>query len=154
MGLTWRVDVGGSKTTVAFEGEIVESADLHSLQGKLVGDLEMDLGGVRRVNSAGAHRWVEFLRSLPSAARIAFVNCSPAVVTQINLIHDFIGRGTVRSFYAPYSCERCETHYSELMQTREVRKADWSAPKIECPGCHQTMELDDDPDRYFAFARA
>ena len=151
--LTWRVDATGPRTTVAFTGEIVEQADFQELLVQLVGDLEIDLRGIRRINSAGAHRWVEFVRELPSAARLAFVHCSPAVVVQLNLIHGFLGRGAVLSFYAPYGCEQCDGQHLELLRTRDVRKPDWELPKVVCPGCGQSMAFDDDPARYFAFIR-
>ncbi len=151
--LTWRIDVGGSRTTVVFEGEILEQVDFHELEGKLVGDLEFDMRGIRRVNSTGAHRWVEFVRSLPSAARLAFVHCSPAIVLQVNLIHGFVGRGAIRSFYAPYSCERCDRNHLELLRSRDVRKSGWLAPDIDCTACKVPMAFDDDPVRYFAFTR-
>lgn len=151
--LSWRVDVGGSRTTVVFEGEILEQADFRELEGKLVSDLEFDMRGIRRVNSAGAHRWVEFVRSLPPAARLAFVYCSPAVVLQVNLIQGFLGHGAVRTFYAPYSCDRCDGHHLELLHSRDVRKSGWLAPEVDCAACQVPMEFDDDPARYFAFTR-
>lgn len=152
--LTWRVDASGSRTTVAFVGEIVEQADFRELKGKLVGDLELDMRGIRRVNSSGAHRWVEFVRSLPPAARLAFVHCSPAFVLQVNMVHGFVGGGVVRTFYAPYSCDRCDGHHLELLHSRDVRKSGWLAPDVECPACNVPMAFDDDPARYFAFTRA
>jgi len=152
--LTWDVDTSGSKTTVAFEGEIVEQSDFRDLEGKLLGDLEFDMRAVRRVNSSGAHRWVEFVRSLPSAARLAFVHCSPAFVQQVNMVHGFVGRGAVRSFYAPYLCEGCDRQRLELLYSRDVRKAGLVAPDVNCPTCEAPMSFDDDPARYFGFAKA
>src|SRR6185503_2403667 len=76
--------------------------------------VSIDLGGVRRVNSLGVRRWIEFVRALQGKT-VSLTRCSPAVVELLNSIHEFKGHATIQSILLPYSCEQCgAVSYDEM----------------------------------------
>ena len=124
----------------------------------------LHLAEVRRINSVGVREWVNFVRELlaaPGGGRAAisdltFSHCSPAIVTQLNMIYNFRGQARVRSFLAPYVCAGCEHEEEKLLDVavhfsgsgaQRLRQA----PTFACERCPGTMELDDLPERYLSF---
>lgn len=152
--LSWRIDALPDGVRVAFSGEIDENADFGDLVDRLHGALIFDLASVRRINSCGVREWVSFLRELTVAGKadLTFVACSPAIVTQMNMIYNFRGPARVRSFLAPYVCTRCDAEEEKLLEVAECfpgRRR--QPPAFSCPRCDGPMELDDLPERYFSF---
>lgn len=150
--LTWRIDAQGGATTVAFTGEIDEHADFTPLRGQLRGVVDFDLGAIRRINSCGVREWVNFVRDLPHVTELSFSHCSPAIVTQLNMIYNFRGRAKIRSFYAPYVCDACGREEEQLIDVpSQGPSARPSLPTFACPDCQAAMEFDDLPERYLSF---
>jgi DNA-directed RNA polymerase subunit RPC12/RpoP len=141
----------GAVTRVTVAGVVDEDADLTPFES-LSGTVEINLKGVRRFNSVGTRDWVGAMRRLGKSARVILVECSPAVIGQLNMITGFLAHGAVRSFYAPMSCLRCSREVSHLFTTRECRDHD-GLPPVDCPGCSSKMELDELEDSYLLFLR-
>lgn len=175
VALSWRLRErpaeGGrpGQTTVELHGEIDENADFAELRRRLLDggtprSVVFHLAEVRRINSVGVREWVNFVRELvaaPSGGRapvsdLTFSHCSPAIVTQLNMIYNFRGQARVRSFLAPYACNRCD-HEEEKLLDVAVHFAGSGAqrlrhpPTFACERCAGTMELDDLPERYLSF---
>jgi hypothetical protein len=161
--LSWRIKERPGSTTVEFIGEVDENADFTELKRRLRGSLVFDLGEVRRINSCGVREWVNFVRDLtgtggaadgPSAVTsdLTFVACSPAIVTQLNMIYNFRGSAKVRSFLAPYVCTSCD-HEEEKLLDVAVHFAGRARqpPQFRCDRCSAPMEFDDLPERYLSF---
>lgn len=142
---------GNGRTHVVISGLVDEQVDLTPIIG-LDGVVELNLKGIRRLNSAGVRVWVDALRVLSKRARVEVIEASPAVVDQLNMISGFLGGGTLRSFYGPMVCERCDKESNHLFEASEVRELD-RLPPVTCATCKQTLELDDDEDRYIHFLR-
>ena len=151
--LSWRIKERPGFTTVEFVGEIDENADFAELRRRLRGHVVFGLGEVRRINSAGVREWVTFVRDLPNVSELTFSHCSPAIVAHLNMIYNFKGSATIRSFYAPYVCESCHREEEKLVDV----KAQCSTgrpeelPELTCEGCSALMEFDDLPERYLSF---
>ncbi len=150
--LSWPIRERPGMTTVEFVGEIDENADFADLRRRLRGPVAFMLGEVRRINSCGVREWVNFVRDLPHVTELSFSHCSPAIVTQLNMIYNFRGRAKIRSFYAPYVCDTCGREEEQLIdvpsQGPGVRP---SLPTFACPDCQAAMEFDDLPERYLSF---
>jgi hypothetical protein len=160
--LSWRIEERPGHTLVELEGEIDEHADLAELRRKLRGAVVFDLGEVRRINSCGVREWVNFVRDLAassgegSVSEVVFTRCSPAIVTQLNMIYNFRGRAKVRSFLAPYVCRSCDHEEDKLLDVQTHFTGAGPArlrrpPELACDRCGGRMELDDLPERYLSF---
>jgi hypothetical protein len=153
VALSWRIKERPGFTTVEFFGEIDENADFAELRRRLKGQVVFHLAEVRRINSCGVREWVNFVRDLPGVTELTFTHCSPAIVTQLNMIYNFRGAAKVRSFLAPYVCESCGHEEEKLLDlqthfpTRDFKRV----PDFKCDKCGSPMEFDDLPERYLSF---
>jgi hypothetical protein len=149
VALSWRIKERPGLTTVDFVGEIDENADFAELRRRLRGAVAFQLGEVRRINSCGVREWVNFVRDLPHVTDLSFSHCSPAIVTQLNMIYNFRGNARIRSFYAPYVCEQCGQEEEKLVDVPTHGRQE--IPVFACSQCGATMEFDDLPERYLSF---
>ncbi len=142
-------------STLKLVGVVDEDNELVGLENKLSGGpLVLDLSEIDRINSCGVRDWVNWLgRIEKNGARPVFISCSPAIVAQINLVHNFTAGGIVKSFYAPYYCPRCEKEKLLRLETRDLiaQTPITSAPTCRCDECDGPMEFDDLEESYFAF---
>lgn len=153
VALSWRIKERPGFTTVEFFGEIDENADFAELRRRLRGAIVFHLAEVRRINSCGVREWVNFVRDLPGVGELTFTHCSPAIVTQLNMIYNFRGAARVRSFYAPYVCENCGHEDEKLLDVASQfpNGTVGSVPEFKCEKCGMPMEFDDLPERYLSF---
>ena len=144
------------EVSLALEGALDEAADLRGIDrlrsARPAGPLVLDLGGVRAVNSAGAHQLVLFLEALGAEGAIAAERCTPAIVNQLNLLPELSGRLAVRSVVAPLECPRCGWQRDVVVPV--ARGAAPVIPVLSCRECAQPMALADLPDRFFVFLEA
>ena len=108
---------------------------------------------VERINSCGVRDWVTWLGRLEQGgADLYFVECSPTIMTQVNLVNNFLGAGSIINFYAPYFCVSCDTDKMLLIDVGEAQAASpFTSPTCRCDQCDHTMEFDDIESSYFAF---
>jgi len=145
--MTWQVVDGGA---IELAGEIDERVDFAPLAAKLAGHVVFDLSRIRRINSQGVRAWIDFLRDAP-VRTLVFRKCSPAVITQVNMIANFRGPATIESFLAPYVCEACEAELEHLIDVADHRRRAAGIPEVACPECGAAMAFDDVAERYFSF---
>jgi anti-anti-sigma regulatory factor len=140
-------------TFVKLAGVIDEDNELTDLVDKIgAGTCVIDLGEVERINSCGVRDWVNWLGKLEDgSADVVLVECSPAIVAQINLVNNFTGTGVVKSFYVPYFCPECDEEKVLLCETAEMGPPPHEPPTCRCDECDLVMDFDDMPDSYFAF---
>src|SRR6266571_3360514 len=153
VALSWRIKERPGATVVEFFGEIDENADFAELRRRLKGAVLFHLAEVRRINSCGVREWVNFVRDLAGVGgELSFVACSPAIVTQLNMIYNFRGPAKIVSFLAPYVCAACDSEEEKLLDVKaHFPGRSREPPDFTCPRCSGTMELDDLPERYLAF---
>lgn len=138
---------------VKLSGVIDEDNELTDLTDKIPsGTVVIDLGEVERINSCGVRDWVNWLSSIEAKnAEVVLVECSPAIVAQINLVNNFTGSGTVKSFYVPYFCPECDEEKVLLSEAGDMGPPPHEPPVCRCDECDLVMDFDDMPDSYFAF---
>lgn len=155
VALSWQLRERPGLTIVEFTGEIDENADFTELKKRLRGPVVFHLAEIRRINSCGVREWVNFVRDLPAVTELTFSHCSPAIVTQLNMIFNFRGNAKVRSFYAPYVCESCGHEEDKLLdvqsQLQGLAGGKFRAPDFVCDQCGAAMDFDDLPERYLSF---
>jgi anti-anti-sigma regulatory factor len=138
--LNWTVSHGPNETRVAFSGDIREDTEFDALlQAIAAPRVVLDLAEVRSINSLGVREWLKFVAALErKTSAFELVNCSVAVVQQLNSTANFRGAGRVRSIFAPYFCAQCDADralHIELDGASDVR--DDNPP---CPKCRAPME--------------
>jgi anti-anti-sigma regulatory factor len=138
---------------VKLGGVIDEDNELADLVDKIpVGTAVIDLGEVERINSCGVRDWVNWLSKLENnGTRSVLIECSPAIVAQINLVNNFTGNGVVKSFYVPYFCPECDEEKVLLVEATDMGPPPHEPPTCRCDECDLVMDFDDMPDSYFAF---
>ena len=143
----------GDMSYVKLGGVIDEDNELGDLVEKIPnGTAVIDLGEIERINSCGVRDWVNWLSKLEnSGTRSVLVECSPAIVAQINLVNNFTGSGVVKSFYVPYFCPECDEEKVLLVETSDMGPPPHEPPTCRCDECDLVMDFDDMPDSYFAF---
>jgi anti-anti-sigma regulatory factor len=143
----------GDVSYVKLGGVIDEDNELGELVDKIPnGTAVIDLGEIERINSCGVRDWVNWLSKLESnGTRSVLVECSPAIVAQINLVNNFTGSGVVKSFYVPYFCPECDEEKVLLVEASDMGPPPHEPPTCRCDECDLVMDFDDMPDSYFAF---
>ncbi len=148
--VTQRDDV----TYIKLSGVIDEDNELANLVDRVgAGTTVIDLAEIERINSCGVRDWVNWLTKMEKkGAHVIMVECSPAIVAQINLVNNFVGDGAVKSFYAPYFCPSCDLEKVLLVELDEMVGQDKpKAPVCRCDECDGVMDFDDMEESYFAF---
>jgi anti-anti-sigma factor len=140
-------------TFVKLSGVIDEDNELAELTDKIPrGTAVIDLGEVERINSCGVRDWVNWLSQIETnSTKVVLVECSPAIVAQINLVNNFTGSGIVKSFYVPYFCPECDEEKVLLVESADMGPPPHEPPVCRCDECDLVMDFDDMPDSYFAF---
>jgi anti-anti-sigma regulatory factor len=143
----------GDVSYVKLGGVIDEDNGLGELVEQIPnGTAVIDLGEIERINSCGVRDWVNWLSKLESnGTRSVLVECSPAIVAQINLVNNFTGSGVVKSFYVPYFCPECDEEKVLLVEAADMGPPPHEPPTCRCDECDLVMDFDDMPDSYFAF---
>jgi anti-anti-sigma regulatory factor len=143
----------GDVSYVKLGGVIDEDNELGELVDRIpIGTAVIDLGDIERINSCGVRDWVNWLSKLESnGTRSVLVECSPAIVAQINLVNNFTGSGVVKSFYVPYFCPECDEEKVLLVEAADMGPPPHEPPTCRCDECDLVMDFDDMPDSYFAF---
>ncbi len=143
----------GDVSYVKLGGVIDEDNELGDLVDKIpTGTAVIDLGEIERINSCGVRDWVNWLSKLENnGTRSVLVECSPAIVAQINLVNNFTGSGVVKSFYVPYFCPECDEEKVLLVEAADMGPPPHEPPTCRCDECDLVMDFDDMPDSYFAF---
>ncbi len=154
--LKWTCEQQGDELHLRLEGDLDENANLLQIKAVLSGRVRIDLGQIRRINSAGVREWVNFIREVEQQTdHVVLADCSPAIVMQMNMISNFRGNAEVASIYAPLACPRCDHEQDgRIVLTDEVVGAlPEHLPEFTCDECGEALELDDIAERYFAFLR-
>ena len=149
MPLQWSVgEPNGNILTLV--GELDEITDLAPAKDKLRGrDIDIDLGGVRRVSSVGLRAWINFIDELSRERNVRLLRCSVQLTEQFSLATRARGRAAVVSVMLPYRCRKCsaQTQAEYLLRPQPPT----SLPNRACTQCEGIAEFDHLIDAYFAF---
>lgn len=155
MALNYRIDAQNNWENVFLTGKINEDAEvtLAELKDKVKADCIFNLKDVDSINSCGVRAWINFIREIEGKRAVVYEECPPEVVSQINMIPNFKGKSQIKSVYASYACEKCNTHKLELFTTgvNMPKSADDKVPEVHCPTCASVMEMEELEDEFFAW---
>ena len=147
---------GPDWTYVHLSGVIDEDNRLESLTEQIEGStVFIGLSGVSRINSCGVRDWINWLEALHCGdSRIALVDCSPAIVAQLNLVGNFAKGAFVLSAAGQYYCEPCQREEVRYFAAHALNLTPFpQAPTELCALCGAEMTFDDIEESYFSFLR-
>jgi len=140
---------------IVLKGIIDEDALLQEAFKDLRGSIEIDMRGIVRINSCGIRTWVNLITDISSKHQVSFLDCPPVIVRQFNMISNFGGKGTVKSFRLPYYCAACDKEH-DIETDAENYVSEHPAldvPKRACPTCGDDLEFDDIEEKYLHFLK-
>ena len=143
----------GNALILILTGSIEESVDFTKLFGELSGsELILNTKGVPRINSVGVKSWIKYFQSVAQkGTKLKLIECSTAIVEQLNLISNFACGGVVESIFVPFSCQKCRSELVGLFTTEALKKSNFNLPELKCSKCGGKAEFDDIPEEYFNF---
>lgn len=129
------------------EGEIIDGSSIPDPDLIGVKNVQLDLDGVRYLNSSGARLWLLWSGKLVNgAAKISLMHVRPVFIRTLSSIREFLPRGSkLESVYVPYFCESCNSNYDRLMLngkdfTSQANRTDLA--NHPCPKCGKPAEID------------
>lgn len=158
MALVFQFEAAGEWQRCYFAGVINEDSEatLASLVAQLPPKVVFNFRRVESINSCGVRAWISFIRQAGAGRTVAFEECTPEIVSQINMIPNFRGSSRVLSVYGSYSCGQCGHHRNELFQEGRnlPRELGVQLPPVKCEKCGGAMEMDELEDEFFAWIAA
>jgi DNA-directed RNA polymerase subunit RPC12/RpoP/ABC-type transporter Mla MlaB component len=149
--LTVSKEMKGEATLLRMSGSIEETADLSQLIGSVSREVIVNTSQVARVNSSGVVAWIRYFADLKNkGVRLRFVECSSAIVEQVNLIVNFLVGGSPESIFVHYACSGCKKELRSLFDVATLRGLQGRIPDGKCPDCGSKAAFDDD-EAYLAF---
>lgn len=132
-------------------GDIARPAEFEVLKVP-AGRIRFDFSAVRAFSSVGVRAWISWIRK--SQIKPTYVNASPALVDQLNMISLFLeGGAMIESVLVPCSCPRCGTSKMVVLRSGvdffPEKPVLFRPPQCERNGC--TMEPEHDVEEYLHF---
>ena len=152
----------GSILVVRIMGSIEETVNFDQLLGAPHPEMEINCKEIPRINSVGVKAWIKYFQSCQAkGSKIRFVECSTAIVEQINLISNFTCGGKVESITIPFFCTHCKEQSTSiytieqltaLAKTEQLTALDKTDlfKDVKCTRCQCGLTFDDNFDTYLA----
>lgn len=155
MAISSQVSNTGEWEKLALFGPINEDAEVHlpKLLESLGKNVVVNFKDVESVNSCGVRAWITFMRELEKGREVIFEECTPDIVSQMNMIPNFRGKATVQSVYAGYTCPACghsQRHLFVKGQNLPTSASSGGGP-VSCAKCGKPSEMDEIEEEFFAW---
>lgn len=145
----------GNVLMVRLVGAIEESVQFDQLIGYPVPpitEMHVNCKGIPRINSVGAKAWLKYFQNIKTKGIILkFLECSIAIVEQMNFLSNFTSGGQVESLYVPFACEKCHSELVGLFKADVLARMNFNVPPLKCSKCGGQAVFDDVPEEYFGF---
>jgi ABC-type transporter Mla MlaB component len=155
MGITLQIGKRDKWETLTYVGPINEDAEVHlaPMIKSLSPNVIINLRNVEYVNSCGVRAWINFIREAEKGRKLVFEECTPEIVSQINMIPNFRGSASIQSVYAAYMCNSCDEQRWVLFEKGRnlPTSATGSIDAPKCEGCGNMMEMEELEDEFFAW---
>ena len=152
--LTYSKQKNDQCLVLSLSGQIDESFP-QELMGLSESDfIQINLEGVKMINSLGIREWIKFITQL-KASRIELVKCPKIFIDQVNMVQGFITPSCkVVSFYVPYFNEDESVEKSVLFSEGVDFGQDYLniKPQIEAED-GMILEIDVIEQKYFKFLK-
>ena len=146
--------------TLQFSGTIDEDVEFPSVEPGKYHQINLDLKGIKAINSVGIREWLNWIRPLADQSKFVLENCPKAMVFQFNMVEGFLPPGSrVSSFFVPFYSESADQEENVLFQVgKEVTNDGGNIsikydPKAAQLGGVDDMEMDVTEGKYFQFLK-
>lgn len=137
---------------IFFNGSFDEDLEIEKILSEIKPSMIFNLKGVRKITSFGVKLWIDLLKKIPDSYTISFEECSIPFIDQTNMISNFVQKGNIKSYYAPFICED-DHEFEQKLVISDVgfKDEEYTFPDIKCPICGEKCELDEFADDYLSF---
>jgi ABC-type transporter Mla MlaB component len=158
MSITSQIARNGDWEKLSLFGPINEDAEVHlpKLIQALGKNVIINFKQVESVNSCGVRAWITFMREIEKDRSIIFEECTPDIVSQMNMIPNFKGKAVVQSVYASYTCSSCGHSQRTLFEKGKnlpTSAADGGG-EVKCEKCGKPTEMDEIEEEFFAWVES
>jgi hypothetical protein len=135
-----RVDkiIEDRSTYVKLAGDLDGSFPRDKLAEGLEGIIILDVTGIGKIEPAGAAEWRTFVQMISPGSDVIYLwGCPPAFLEKLTKPEDLGAKAQVITFAMPYSCEKCATtatHIVDVEQHYDVLKFA-TPPEMRCGDC-------------------
>lgn len=149
-----KMNKSADKLTVQMAGTIDEDIDFSQYNISGNSAIEVELGGLKSINSCGIREWIKWMGTA-GGAQISFVNCPKVIVDQINMVDGFLpSTGKVLSFYVPYYNDESGSEKNVLFRYgSEYNDQGVTPPASVKDNDGNDMEMDVIESKYFKFLK-
>jgi anti-anti-sigma regulatory factor len=139
---------------VKMSGVIDEDAKLSEFSISGESKIEIDLNGVKSINSCGIREWLKWIGTAGSA-QIKLFQCPKVIIDQINMVQGFLPiNGKVLSFYVPYYSEESSEEKNILLSFgKDYTDTEIKPPSSVLDEKGNVMEIDVVESKYFKFLK-
>jgi ABC-type transporter Mla MlaB component len=158
MSITSQISKNGDWEKLSLFGPINEDAEVHlpKLLQTLGAKVIVNFANVETVNSCGVRAWITFMRELEKGRSLIFEECTPEIVSQINMIPNFRGKADVQSVFGAYTCPSCGNHQKHLFVKGKnlPTVASDGGGDVACSKCQKPTEMDEIESEFFAWVES
>jgi hypothetical protein len=149
-----KVDKAGNQFKVSVNGVIDEDVDFTAFSLEGAGQVELNLGQVKSINSCGIREWIKWIGTAKSAS-VVYNECPKIIVDQINMVQGFLpASGKVNSFYVPYYNDDSGSEKNVLFTNgKEFTDTAVTPPAEVKDDQGNPMEMDVVEAKYFKFIK-
>ena len=147
--------VSGALFKVLVTGTIDEDTDFRPYDLAGASTVEMNLDGIKSINSCGIREWIKWIKTAPQS-KFIYRKCPKAIVDQINMVSGFLPEnGQVESFFVPYYSEASDSEKMVLFTSgKEFKGAEIFPPEeVKDDTKGDIMEMDVIEAKYFKFLK-
>jgi anti-anti-sigma regulatory factor len=149
--VAYTVVKSGDQNIIKLSGRIDEDFRHKDINISGMNKIIFNFKEITMINSCGVREWISFLKSIPESVELAYEECTPIVVTQMNIIAGFLlPRMKVVSFYAPYFNPSDDSEVLHLITEKDLASG---LPPVVKDKTGEKLEFDAHPDKYFNFLK-
>ncbi len=130
--------IEGRSVYLKIAGDLDGSFPREKLAEGMEGTLVLDVTAIGKIDPAGAAEWRGFLAMItPTCEKILLLGCPPTFLEKLTKPEDLGAKAQVLSFAMPYSCAKCATTASQLVDVEahfDVLKFA-TPPEMKCVDC-------------------
>jgi len=152
--ISFDVKQSGNQAFIKLIGIIDEDMNFANIVVTGVSAVEIDLEGVKSINSCGIREWIKWISEL-KGQQVHLKNCPKIIVDQINMVQGFLPPSAkVMSFYVPYFNDDAGSAKDVLFEYgKHFTENVVHMPDNVTDEANNVMELDVVESKYFKFIK-